>query len=194
MVEIKSRDTEKFEEIKTIKKKSAAQNYRGWLQGRLQICRNALKENPTEIMRAMEKTFEEMLNKFNEMFPDKIIKVEIIQGWKNYGEAHPEIWKGVDNNFVIKVWHQSGDEIKEVEKEAINRMIYVISKMEIGDTITCYEMACRLGYGETPKTAWKSLWADRMNEYFPHYYQPLLCLKEIGIINYGGRGNITRIK
>jgi len=172
-------------QINQLDRKTTAKTYRGYLQGSIAKARN--DDNKELVV-----LFEELLAKFNSYYPEKIIKIEIIQGWKNYGEAHPEIWKGFDNDFRIKIWHNSGFEVKDVKKEDINRVLLEIKQMKPQETISCYEMAFRLGYGQDPKRAWKNLWANRMNEYFPHYYTPLLILRELGIVKHEKKGNLTR--
>jgi len=42
---------------------------------------------------------------------------------------------------------------------------------------------------------WKTIWANRMEIYFPIYYAPLKILNELEVINYGGnKKKITRLK
>ena len=132
---------------------------------------------------------EEIKNKFLEFYPEKITRMVIIEGWKKYGQGNFPIWKDIDNDFVVEIWHNENKEIKKVKKEDINNMLRVIMTMKIGQPYKCYYVAKKLGY------SWKKIWAERMELYFPVFYFPLKILNELGAIRYGeGTKNITRIK
>lgn len=193
---------EKREEIETfekpensvetkVNKKTNSHTYRGVINGYIHKVSN-MPDNTFITKKELELMFNEILRKFNEFYPNKITKVVILQGYKNYEEAHPKIWKGIENNVLIEVWHKDAYETKEIKKEAINRFLCVLKRFPVGEEITCYTIAKELGYGKTEKEAWKNLWANRMNEYFPNYYFVCLYLKKIGIIDYSNKGKIKR--
>ena len=172
-------------DIRLIERKSNSKTFKGYLTGCLA---KAVKDRNKEL----EILFTELINKFKEFYPEKIIKVVILQGYKDYEKANPNIWKGIDNNVLIEVWHKKNYETKEIKKKAINRFIGILQKFPIGEEITCYKIAKELGYGMTEKEAWKNLWANRMNEYFPNYYFVCLFLQKIGLIDYKKEGHIIR--
>jgi hypothetical protein len=181
-IEVPVRNVEKIEEIKPIKrKKSAAESYRGWLQGRLQICRN--EDNKT-----MEMVYQEMIDKFKDFFPDKIIKIIIIEGWKKHNGEFP-VHQDINDDYIIEIWHNEGKELKRVPKENMQKMLNVIRQLDVGGIYKCYHIAKLLGY------EWKEIWKERMGVYFPAYYAPLKIFNELGVINYGGnRKSIVRLR
>lgn len=166
---------------KFTERESKAKSFRGRLMGDLQKAKN-------DGNLIMVRYLEELIYEFNKFFPQKIVRVEIIQGYKSYGRANPDIYRGVDNDFHIKIYHNEGYEFKIVKKEAINHLIFVVKSLKIGELINCYQVAIKLGYGHTEKEAWENLWAKRMDEYFPKYYHPVLVLKKVGIIDYSKKG------
>jgi hypothetical protein len=169
-------------DVKLLERKTHGKTYRGYLQGCLQKARND-KNKELEVL------FDELIRKFNTFYPDKVIKVVIIEGWeKTNGDFY--IGKDVDNDFVVEIWHKEQKEVKKVPKEHLNDMLYVIRQLEIGKNYTCYDIAKLMGYSE-----WKELWANRMTEYFPLYYIPLKIFNELGVVHYGGnKKNIVRLK
>ena len=174
-------------DIEFLKRDTTAKTFRGFLRGCLQKVRN--DENIE-----MSTFFVELIKKFDEFYPQKVIRIEILQGYKNYGEAHPLIWKGVKEDYYIRIWHNEGYENKIVKKEHINRLIWILKDLDVGQSLNCYQIALKLKYGHNEKEAWQNLWARRMTDYFPKYYHPLLVIKALGYIKYGKKGVITRLK
>lgn len=172
-----------------IKRKSYARSYRGHLMGCIQKCKN---DNNIEL----QKLYEEELKIFNSFYPEKIVRVEILQGYKNKYEKASlgEFYRDLDDNIHIRVWHREGYESKIIKKGAIGKIIAVLNSLQLGEVVSCYKMAFKLGYGDTEKQAWKNLWKDRMDEYFPNYYSPILFLQELKYIEYDRKGNIKRIR
>lgn len=163
-----------------------SETFKGYLQGRIQVARNSNNKE-------LEMLYSEVLKKFNSFYPDKIIKneIRIIDGWKGIGTI--EIYKGFENNFRIVEYikdKESGEveeHYKEIKKEDVNRMIFIIKNLEIGVEYKCYYIAKKLGWN-----SWKDLWRER-KLYFKEYYFPVKILEAMKIIRYGGRGNITRL-
>ena len=168
-------------------KDTKAQSYRGYLKGCISKC---VHDNNKEL----EILFQEMLRKFNEFYPDKIVKneIRILDGWK--GEGSTEVYKGFTDDFRIveHIKDKGSLEVKEsyhtVLKEDINRMLFIIRDLEIQQTYKCYYIAKKLGYSD-----WKSLWKERQ-DYFRLYYYPIKVAEALGLICYSGRGQVTRIK
>jgi len=188
--EVKAPEINKIEKNGHEKKdyKSHAKSIRGILQGLVIKFSKEAKENKTYSAYELQKLFEEVLRKFNEMYPNNITKVEIIEGWEKSDGYFP-IEKNFENNFVVEIWHNEQKERKEVKKEDLNRMLNVIRKLEIGRQYKCYAIAKLMGVN------WKYIWKERMNVYFPRYYIPLKVLDRLGIIKYGGNKKIiTRLK
>lgn len=130
---------------------------------------------------------EEIQNKFLEFYPNKESFIQIIEGWEKEGDF--PIWKDIDNDFVVEIWHKDAKETYKVPKENINAMLNVIRQLDIGIEYKCYAIAKKLGY------EWKELWKERMGAYFPFYYIPLKILDKIGFISYGGNKKyIIRLK
>jgi len=163
-----------------------AQSYRGYLKGCISKC---VHDNNKEL----EILFQEMLRKFNEFYPDKIVKneIRILDGWK--GEGSTDVYKGFVDDFRIveHIKDKHSGEVKEsyhtVLKEDINRVLYIIRDLEQQQTYKCYYIAKKLGY------EWKNLWRERQ-EYFTYYYYPIKVCEALGLIEYSGRGQVTRIK
>lgn len=176
-----------MEEINTefLSQKSKANTYRGWILGRIAIAR---KDNNKE----MEFVMQETLNKFNEYYPERIVKneIRILSGWKGKGSL--EVYKGFENNFILKEFIKDKDTLEveehiiEVKKEDLNRIIFIIRDLQINEPVKCYYIAKKLGY------EWKDLWKER-KDYFRIYYWPIKVIEALGIINFSGRGTITRL-
>ena len=174
-------------DISPVKTKSKANTFRGYLNGCISKAR--LSKN-----KEMEIVFEEILNKFNKFYPEKIIATEItiIDGWK--GKDYIDIYKGFDNDFRIQEHIKSKEtgevttSIKEVKKEDLNTMIFTIKKLNLNEPVRCYQIAEMLGHD------WKEIWKERTSLYFKIYYYPLKVLEKLGVISYSGRGVITRLK
>lgn len=171
-----------------IKDKGSSKTYRGYLNGCLKKAINSENKEMVILLR-------ELLMKFNEFYPNRIIKseIEIIDGWK--GIDNIEIFRGFTEDFVIKS-HTKDKETGEVttthhtiKREDVNRLFFYIKKWEIGETHKCYDFAGIVGEKD-----WKEVWKKRTDVYFPLYYFPIKCLEAMGLIKYSGRGDITRIK
>lgn len=170
-----------------MKRKSQAKTYRGHLSGCIAKCKN---DGNIEL----QKLYEEELEIFNKFYPLQIIKIEVLQGYKDYNKALPDIWKNINNDVMIRVWHKEGYEDKVIGKGAINRFIAILRRFKVGEKVSCYRIAKELGYGDTEKEAWETLWGKRMTDYFPNYYYVCLFLDKIGFAEYGKRGSVVRLK
>jgi hypothetical protein len=168
-----------------------AKNFENRLKYAIHAIRNSIDMNYTkdELICVLEQLYTDFKAFYKQ---DKIIKVQIIQGYKDYGKAEPNIWKGVDNNVLIEVWHKNGYQTKEIKKEAINNFLRILLNYKIGEEITCYRIAKDLGYGQTEDEAWINLWGNRLTEYFPKYYFVCLFLDKIQVIDYLKDGKIIR--
>ncbi len=174
--------------------KSSAKTVRGILLGLIQKFSKDVKKGKIYTAKELDIVFSEALRKFNEHYPKKMVRIEIMQGYKDYNKYSSRIWKGVDNNIMIRLWRNNTYQDFKIPKVAINKILMVLKGISIGKSINCYQMALKLGYGHTEKEAWQNLWGNRMGAYFPNYYAPLLFLEKIGVIKYGSRGIITRLK
>lgn len=121
-----------------------------------------------------------------------LVEIEVVEGWK--GIDNIEIFRGFTEDFVIKS-HQKDKETGEISEqvhtiphENVNRIFFWIKKWQKGETHKCYDFATFLGFED-----WKSLWKER-KKYFELYYFPVKVLEALAIINYSGRGDVTRIK
>ncbi|MEK6878352.1 MAG: hypothetical protein AABY22_02025 [Nanoarchaeota archaeon] len=170
-----------------IKDKGNSKTFRGYLNG---CIKRAVKEENKEMVILLR----ELLIKFNEFYPNAIIKneIEIIEGWKGLGSL--EAFEGFDKDFIIAE-HIKDKETGEVKKtthsiprENVNRLYFWIKTWRVGEKHKCYDFAPKLGYNN-----WKDLWRER-KIYFAFYYYPIKILEALDIIKYSGRGDITRIK
>jgi len=173
--------------VEFAKRKSQAATFRGRLRGDLQKARNDKNAE-------MGFYIEDILDFFNECYPQKIVKyeIELLEGWK--GKGATEIYKGFEEDFIIieHIKDKETNKVKSVKhsvaKEHINRLLFWIKTWKIGEEHTCYDFSEKLGYN-----SWKDLWRER-KIYFATYYYPVKVMEAIGIIKYSGRGDITRIK
>ena len=170
-----------------IKDKGSSKTFRGYLNGCLKKAINSENKEMVILLR-------ELLIKFNEFYPNKIIKseIEIISGWK--GVDNLEIFKGFTEDFIIKS-HLKDKETGEVTTtshqiphEKVNKILSFIKQMKINEKVKCYAFAPYLGY-----TTWKDLWKER-KDYFELYYYPIKVIEALRIIKYSGRGDVTRLK
>jgi hypothetical protein len=119
------------------------------------------------------------------------LEIEIIGKVKGIGTV--EIYRGFDNNINIKIPIKDKDTgivkwiVRELKKEDLNRMIHIVRNLPLNETVSCYEIAEKLGYD------WKEVWKMRTKIYFPIYYFPLKFLEASKMIKYSGRGEVTRI-
>lgn len=188
ITEVQSRPIEIEEkiDIAPIKKKSTAKTFRDMLLGKIQV---ASHDNNHEL----RYLFEELLRDFDKFYPKKIVRnqVKILSGWK--GEGNTSIYKGFADNFIISYYvaGKEGEEgrevVREVLKEDLNKMIWIIKNLPLNEPVSCYYISEKLGY---PK--WEDLWKVR-KVYFDRYYFPVKICEALLIINYSGRGKITRI-
>lgn len=182
------RENHERPDIQFIKEDSKAQTYRGYLQGKLQKARNQKNLEMTELM-------QEIIKEFNEFYPNKIVKYELRQigGWK--GKDKITIYKGFTEDFILieHIKDKHSGKVKtiphQVKKENVNRLLFWIKKWEIGESHPCYDFAEKIGEKD-----WKEVWKKRTDVYFKLYYFPIKCLESMGIIEYSGKGLITRIE
>ncbi len=194
-MEVKSQtqQIETYEMVGDIKKyKTSAKTIKGIVLGLIQKFRNDAKKGKIYSPTELEWVFSESLRRFNEYYPNKIVKNEItiLDGWK--GKDVKEVYKGFDKDFTIiqHVKDKETGEITEfphtVKKEDFNRILFIIKKLPLNEPVSCYLIAKKLGYGE-----WKNLWKER-KEYFKFYYFPIKVCEALKIINYSGKGTIIR--
>ena len=169
------------------KRSTNAKTFRGFLSGCLQKARN--DENSE-----MSIFIEELIKKFNEFYPQEIVKneIKIISGWK--GEGSIDIYKGFEDDFIIREFIKDkgtgavSSVLHHVFKADVNRLLFWIKDWKLNESHICYDFAPKLGYDN-----WEDLWKVR-KKYFSLYYYPIKVLEALGIIDYTGRGTITRIK
>jgi len=165
-----------------------AKSVRGLVLGLISKFRNDAKKGIVYTPKEMEVLWSEVYQKFNELYPENITKIEIIEGWEK-GNGEYFIERNFDNDFVVEIWHNEHKEKMVVKKEDLNRMLMAVRKMDIGKVYKCYDIAKFLGYD------WKTIWANRMNVYFPKYYAPLKILDRLEVVKYGGNHKtIVRLK
>ncbi len=190
--EVKVKSQEEYSEPKLdlsiLKKKTSANTFTGWIIGKVKQARN---EGNHEVMHLLVNIYEKYME-LEKRRLQPIIEVEIIEGWK--GIDNIELFRGFENDFVIKS-HTKNKETGEVTTQThqievgrVNTLFFWIKQWKLRETHRCYDFAEKLGYKE-----WKELWKER-KQYFELYYFPIKCLEAMGIIKYGGRGEITRIK
>ena len=171
-------------------KKSTAQSKEGLLIGLIVKLRNDSRNGISYTPKELEIILTEHLERFK-IKPRKVEEIQIVSGWK--GEGTPEIYMGVETNFRCKEYikgkwgEEDKERIIEVEKEDLNKMLFIIANLEMGISYKCYYIAKKLGY------EWKELWKERA-EYFKYYYYPIKVLEALKMILYTGRGTIERIK
>lgn len=195
MVEIRERQVEAIEKTGGLKRyKSGAKSIRGLVLGLIQKFSRGAKEGKVYSSMELEKVFTEVLNKFNEFYPERIVQNEItiLDGWKGKDEIN--VYKGFDNDFRIKEHIKDKDSgevterVIEIKKDDLNRILWVIKDLEIGSPYKCYYIAKKLGYEE-----WKDLWRER-GDYFKLYYYPIKVAEALNLIDYSGKGQIIRLK
>ena len=181
-----SEQKKKVRELRYLQKESNAKNFENWVKTRIQLA-SLNEDKETEII------LNSVLSKYREFKRDQKENVVIeVKGWK--GKDAIEIYKGFTNNFTI-LEHRKDKETGEVEtathevsNEDVNRLLFFIKKWEIGETRKCYDFAEALGLPN-----WQEIWRKRTKVYFKLYYFPIKCLEAMKIINYSGRGTITRL-
>ena len=171
--------------VNKLDRKTKANTFSGYLISGMKDARN---RGNMETAKFLEAIYE----KYKEYHPKKLNTVEIADGWK--GKDRPEIYKTFENNFNIIMHQKDKDgEVKKIEKEIpkenVNRLWQFIQTWEIGETKKCYAFAETLG-----EDSWREVWKKRTDVYFPKYYYPLKVLEALGLIKYGGSGQITRLK
>lgn len=173
-------------DISFSKRDSKATRFKGRLLGDLQKARN---DKNVE----MERYIWELLEFFNQCYPNKIVKYEvrIVGGWK--GKDILGVY-GFQDDFIL-LEHRKDKDTGEVvtirhpiAHEDVNKLFLWIKRWNLLETKYCHEFAPYLGYSD-----WKALWKER-KEYFNKYYYPIKILESLKIIRYSGRGEITRIK
>jgi hypothetical protein len=124
---------------------------------------------------------------------DRKNEIKIIDGWKGEGTIEIyELYKGFNQDFRIvehikdKETGEVEEVFKEIKKEDVNAMLLIIGGLDIGREYKCYYIANKMGW------IWKDLWRER-KIYFQTYYYPIKILEALKVINYGGRGTITRL-
>ncbi len=174
-------------DIGLIKRKSNSKTFRGYLNGCIQ---KAIKDKNREL----EFLFKEILNKFNKFYPNKVVltEIEIVEGWQSIDSL--EIFKGFTNDFIIKqhLKDKKTGQVRttthQISKIKVNTLLSWIKRWKVGESHKCYDFAINLGY-----SGWKELWKER-KEYFELYYYPIKILEALNLIDYSGRGKITRLR
>lgn len=190
MVEIRERrQLEKIEKVGDVKKyKSDSKSIRGLILGLIQKFSSDSKNNKIYSAKELQMIFSEVLSRFNELYPQKVTKIEVVEGWEKANGEYP-IEKNFENDFIVEIWHNENKEKKIVSKADLNRMLNIIRKLEVGKVYNCYNIADLMGI------EWGELWKHRMDIYFPRYYAPLKILSFLKIIDYGGnKKTIIRLK
>lgn len=168
---------------------SEAKTFKGLLQSMIQQAKKSkVIVNPTDLSYILE----ELLIKYKELEEKPFRnKIDIIDGWKSQGSL--EIYKGFDKDFII-VQHIKDKKTgiidkheKTIKKEDVNRIARFINTWKVGESKKCYDFAQVCGFAD-----WKSLWKER-KIYFEKYYFPCKILEALKIIEYSGRGKITRL-
>lgn len=165
-----------------------AKNYKNWLTTQKARATKGILNNME-----VEAILDFVLNKFNEFYPDKIIRneIRILNGWKGKGTI--EIYNGFNDDFIIVEYikdKHNGDIIErriEIQKNVVNNMVRIIKGLPLNKPVTCYDIAYLLGYQD-----WKDLWKER-KIYFMTYYYPIKILEALEVIKYGGKGKVTRL-
>ena len=174
-------------------RESTAKSFKTFLQVKIKQTEN-LPKNEVYSREELIWILKELQGKYKEFSKTQREKVEIIlEGWK--GKDTIEIYKGFTNDFKLTEHRKDKEtgEIKtsthEVSNQDVNRILFWIKKWKIGESHKCYDFAEVLGVED-----WETIWKKRTEIYFKLYYYPLKTLEKIGIIEYSGRGVITRIK
>lgn len=167
-----------------IKRKTKADTFSGFLLSSIKKARDDKNWETAFFL-------EEIYKKFKEFNPNRANEIEIIEGWK--GKDKPDIFKSFNEDFII-ITHlkDKNGEIKkirkEISKDKVNKIKNIVSKFKLNTKYKCYSFAEPLGFKD-----WKELWKER-NIYFSDYYYPVKILESLGLIEYSGRGDITRLK
>ena len=173
-----------------------AKDFRGYMQGKINHFMRFetpyCKENEM-MLRSILKVYEHFHPLGEKKAQERLFmhEIEIIEGWK--GKDNLEALKGFNNDFMIKC-HLKDKEtgevkeiLKEIKKEDLNKMIWVINKLPKNESVKCYQIAEMMGW-----VSWKELWKER-KQYFKQYYYPIKVLEALKVITYSGRGDIVRI-
>jgi len=175
-------------DLSLFRKKGNAKTYAGYLIAKMKQARD---EENKEIVHLLNHLYQKYME-FHKKESKALVEIEIVEGWKGIDDI--SIFKGFENNFIIeshikdKETHEVTTTTHQIPFEKVNTILYVIKRMEVGEKVKCYDFAPHLGYSE-----WKDLWRER-KDYFDLYYYPIKVLEALGIIKYGGRGDITRLK
>lgn len=175
-------------DLSLFKKKSSAKTFKGLLLGDL---KKSINEGNLDVALLIQHYYKKYID-FNKRVSKQLVEIEIVEGWK--GVDNIEIFAGFTENFVINS-HTKDKETGEVTTlthqipfEDVNRLFFWIKQWKIGESHKCYDFSERLGF-----KSWKELWKERKS-YFELYYYPIKVLESLKIIDYSGRGKITRAK
>jgi hypothetical protein len=180
-------------DISLFKKKSNANTFKGFLLGKMKETRKAGNRDLTEAIQFIYKKYLEYL-KLEKEFNNELPGMEIVGGWKGKGtiDINQRLFSKdvlvkipIKDKKTLKVkWSK-----KVIPKENVNRILCYVNKWKIGDQHECYEFAEVLG-----EINWQEVWKKRTKVYFLKYYYPIKILESMGLIEYGGRGEITKIR
>ena len=171
--------------------KSKAKSPRGVLLSLLTKFSKDAKAGKVYTALELDLLFSEYLSLLKETTKDNFVELELI-GWK--GKSGIDISKDFKNDFKIKEYRkdkQTGivkELTHEVPFENVNNIKSFILTWKVGESRKCYDFAPFLNFPD-----WKSLWKER-KIYFNKYYFPVKVLELLGIVEYSGRGTITRLK
>lgn len=173
---------------KLIDRATNAHSFKGWLVASVKTARADKNEEVARLLEEVMLKYEYYEHNRNQ----PLIELELLGNWKGFDKI--AVYDGFTNDFII-VEHRKDKLSGQVEQishtiphENVNRILFYIKKWKIGEKHKCYDFAEVIGQKD-----WKSLWKER-KLYFMHYYFPVKVLEKIGIIKYGGRGEITRIR
>jgi len=201
MVEIKEKD------IDIIKYSPKTKSKQGVLLGLIQRFRNDAEKgiiySPLELSKIFEEAYRNYAEK-NILIDYHIIQIEQWQGKNSY-----ELYKGFDNDFYI-LEYRKDKETGEIEKSKpikinkahLNYMLYLISKLTIGEHRPARYFWTKLikHYNLKKKGVdvlnFNGGGSNRAEHYFPLYLFPARVLEQIGLIKIsnGKGGGIIKIR
>ena len=175
-------------DLSLFKKKGNSKTFPGYC---IQKMKEARDNNNPEVVQLIQHFYKKYME-FEKEKSRPLIEIEIVEGWKGVDKI--EVISGFENDFVIKSHTKDKKTGKvttathQIPHEKVNTLFFWIKKWKVGESHKCYEFATQLGYSE-----WKDLWSER-KEYFDDYYFPIKVLESLGMVEYSGRGEVTRLK
>jgi hypothetical protein len=181
---------EKKLDLTLLRKRGNSKTYKGLLIQKMKEARDNKNWDVCQLIEWCYKRYLEFEKDFSKQLPE----IEIEGLWKGKGTIDIN-QKLFSEDIIIKIPMKDKKTLevkwskKTIPKENVNRILCQINKWKIGEPHECYEFTDCLGVNN-----WEDIWKKRTKIYFLQYYFPLKILESMKVIEYGGRGEVTRVR